>query len=114
MKSYLQSFTLRTWHVIVSLVVLQVIFAFLTNSFVLSFDESMWQYIGRNWFRHGFIPYSGGVDNKSPLIFMIYGLSDQLFGINYWFPRLLAIGAQTTGVFYLYKIGKNIAGRNTG
>jgi hypothetical protein len=114
MKSYLQSFTLRTWHVIVSLVALQVIFAFLTNSFVLSFDESMWQYIGRNWFRHGFIPYSGGVDNKSPLIFMIYGLSDQLFGINYWFPRLLAIGAQTTGVFYLYKIGKNIAGRNTG
>ncbi|MDB5154792.1 MAG: hypothetical protein JWR54_3543, partial [Mucilaginibacter sp.] len=80
----------------------------------LSFDEAMWHYIGRNWFRHDLIPYTGGVDNKAPLIFAIFGLSDKLFGVNYWFPRLLGTLCQSVGIYYIYKIAKNIAGEQAG
>lgn len=75
----------------------------------LNFDESMWQYIGRNWFRNGLVPYAGGVDNKSPLIFAVFGLSDKLFGVNYWFPRILGALCQSAGVYYIYKIARHIA-----
>jgi len=70
----------------------------------LTHEESMWHYIGRNWFRLGLAPYEGGVDNKSPLIFAVFGLSDYLFGLNFWFPRLLGIAVQTAGIYFLYKI----------
>ncbi|MEP6950892.1 MAG: glycosyltransferase family 39 protein [Ginsengibacter sp.] len=75
----------------------------------LNFDESMWQYIGRNWFRNGLVPYAGGVDNKSPLIFAVFGLSDKLFGVNYWFPRIVGALCQSAGIYYVYKIARHIA-----
>lgn len=64
----------------------------------------MWHYIGRNWFRLGLTPYEGGIDNKSPLIFAVFGLSDILFGIDFWFPRILGVVVQSIGLYYLYKI----------
>jgi hypothetical protein len=93
---------------------LQSAIAFLTYQQTLTFDESMWQYIGRNWFRHGLVPYTGGVDNKSPLIFSIFGLSDKLFGVNFWFPRLLGIVFQCSGIWFIYKIGKHLFGSRSG
>ena len=96
------------------LFILQIAIALLTDGFCLSFDEAMWQYIGRNWFRHGLAPYAGGVDNKSPLIFAVFGLSDALFGVNYWFPRVLASICEAIGVFYIYKIGRHIASHRVG
>lgn len=95
--------------VLLFIVALQLIAGFLTYEHTLGFDEAMWQYIGRNWFRHGLVPYSGGVDNKSPLIFAIYGFSDKLFGVNYWFPRLMGIGFQSLGLYYVYKIARHIS-----
>ncbi len=93
---------------------IEVLVAFLTTYSGLSFDEAIWHYIGRNWFRHGMVPYSGGVDNKSPLIYIIYGISDLLFGVNYWFPRLLAIVSQSIGLYFVYKITKHIANNTAG
>jgi hypothetical protein len=102
-------------YIIAFLAVLQLFIALLTNGFLLSADEAMWHYIGRNWFRNGLIPYSaGGVDNKSPLIFAIFGLSDKLFGINYWFPRVLGIICQSVGIYYVYKIATHFANKQTG
>ncbi|MBV8388577.1 MAG: glycosyltransferase family 39 protein [Mucilaginibacter sp.] len=101
-------------HIIVLLTLLQLLVTLLTDGFALSFDEAMWQYIGRNWFRNGLVPYNGGVDNKSPLIFAIFGLSDQLFGVNYWFPRILGTLCQSVGIYYLYKLAKHIAGEQAG
>ncbi|HZY36800.1 MAG TPA: glycosyltransferase family 39 protein [Mucilaginibacter sp.] len=111
--------TIRKWepgppHLIVLFGLLQVFVGLLTNGFTLSFDEAMWHYIGRNWFRHGLIPYSGGIDNKSPLIFAVFGLSDKLFGLNYWFPRLLGTLLQSIGLYYVYKIAKHISGDQAG
>ena len=91
------------------IVALQLIAGFFTYEHTLGFDEAMWQYIGRNWFRQGLVPYSGGVDNKSPLIFAIYGFSDKLFGVNYWFPRLLGIGFQSLGLYYVYKMARHLS-----
>jgi 4-amino-4-deoxy-L-arabinose transferase-like glycosyltransferase len=99
---------------ILALTVLQLAVTLFTNGFVLSFDEAMWHYIGRNWFRNHLIPYQGGVDNKSPLIFAIFGLSDTLFGVNYWFPRVVGTLCSAVGVFYIYKIAKHIAGERAG
>jgi len=96
------------------LFILQIAIALLTDGFCLSFDEAMWHYIGRNWFRNGLAPYAGGVDNKSPLIFAIFGLSDTLFGVNYWFPRVLASICESVGIFYIYKIARQFAGHRAG
>ncbi len=101
-------------HLLLLLALLQLAVTLLTDGFSLSFDESMWHYIGRNWFHHGLTPYTGGVDNKSPLIFALFGLSDKLFGVNYWFPRVVGTCCQCAGIFYVYKIAKHIAGKQAG
>ncbi len=100
--------------VIFVLTLLQLLITLLTNGFALSADEAMWHYIGRNWFRHGLVPYTGGVDNKSPLFFAIFGLSDLLFGVNYWFPRIVGTLCQSVGIYYIYKIACHISGRQAG
>jgi Dolichyl-phosphate-mannose-protein mannosyltransferase len=110
----IRSFEFSPLHIIVLLALLQLLITLLTDGFALSFDEAIWHYIGRNWFRHGLIPYSGGVDNKSPLIFAIFGLSDKLFGVNYWFPRLMGILCQSIGLYYVFRIAKQLAGQQAG
>jgi hypothetical protein len=97
---------LRPLQLILIVAMLQGIIAFCTDPMIFSFDESMWQYIGRNWIRNGLTPYSGGVDNKSPLIFLIFGISDWFFGVNYWFPRLFGMIVQSVGIYFLYKIAE--------
>jgi hypothetical protein len=99
---------------IILLALLQLFITLLTNGFALSADEAMWHYIGRNWFRHGLVPYTGGIDNKSPLYYALFGLSDLLFGVNYWFPRALGTVCQSVGIYYVYKIAKHIAGERAG
>jgi hypothetical protein len=54
------------------------------------------------------------VDNKSPIVFAIFGLSDKLFGVNFWFPRILATLWESVGVYYVFKIAKHIAGKHAG
>jgi hypothetical protein len=100
--------------IILILALLQLFIALLTNGFAMSSDEATWHYIGRNWFRNGLAPYSGGVDNKSPLFFAIFGLSDILFGVNYWFPRVFGTICQSIGIYYIYKIANHAAGRRAG
>ena len=101
-------------HLLALFILLQLAVTLLTNGFTLYFDEAIWHYIGRNWFRHGLVPYGGGVDNKSPLIFAIFGLSDKLFGVNYWFPRIVGTACQTVGLWYVYKIAEREAGKQAG
>ena len=101
-------------YIIIGFAILQLVITLFSDGFVLSFDEAMWHYIGRNWFRHGMIPYAGGVDNKSPLIFAIFGLSDQLFGVNNWFPQLLGTIVQSIGIYYVYKIARQMADAQAG
>lgn len=99
---------------IVLLTIIQLFVALLSNNLTFTHEEAMWEYIGRNWFRNGLIPYNGGIDNKSPLIFAVFGLSDKLFGVNFWFPRILGTVCQSFGLFFLYKTAEHIAGKQAG
>jgi hypothetical protein len=101
-------------YLIVVLTIMQLAISLLTYGQALYFDEATWHYIGRNWFRHGMVPYTGGYDNKSPLIFVLYGISDMLFGVNYWFPRVLGTLVQSTGIYFLYRSAVYLAGRRAG
>lgn len=101
-------------YLILVLALMQLAVALLTYGQTLYFDEATWHYIGRNWFRHGMVPYTGGYDNKSPLIFIIYGFSDMLFGVNYWFPRVLGTLVQSIGIWFLYRTAMHLAGRRAG
>lgn len=94
--------------------IIQLVIAFFTEPMIFTHEEAMWQYIGRNWLRNGLVPYAGGVDNKSPLIFLIFGISDRLFGVNFWFPRLLGIAVQSAGIFFLYKIAEKTISQRAG
>ncbi|HEX3768492.1 MAG TPA: glycosyltransferase family 39 protein, partial [Puia sp.] len=94
--------------------IIQFVIAFFTEPMIFTHEEAMWQYIGRNWLRNGLVPYTGGVDNKSPLIFLIFGISDRLFGVNFWFPRLLGIAVQSAGIFFLYKIAEKTISHRAG
>jgi hypothetical protein len=114
MSKKLQQILLSPWSIIIMLSLLEVFVSFFTTYSGLTFDEAIWHYIGRNWFRHGMIPYSGGIDNKSPLIYIIYGISDLLFGVNYWFPRLLAIVSQAIGLYFVYRITKHLENNTAG
>lgn len=109
-----QLIKIKPWHLLLGLAAIQLVVAFCTDVHMFTHEEAMWHYIGRNWFRNGLIPYSGGVDNKSPLIFSVFGVSDTLFGVNYWFPRLLGIAVQSTGVYFLFKIAEERLGRQGG
>ena len=93
---------------------LQLAVSLFTYGFTLYDDEAIWHYIGRNWLRWGIPPYQGGFDNKTPLIFLIYGISDLLFGVNYWFPRVIGTVVETVGVWYVFKIAMYLAGRRAG
>lgn len=112
LNSHRRNFTVL--YIILILVVLQLFITLLTDGFALSQDEGMWHYIGRNWFRDGLVPYSGGADNKSPLFYAIFGLSDKLFGVNYWFPRVVGTLCQSVGIWFLYKIAKRLGGKKGG
>ncbi|WCT13263.1 ArnT family glycosyltransferase [Mucilaginibacter jinjuensis] len=114
MKNTIELSKLSPLQIIIVFFVLQLVVTLLSNGFVLSFDESVWHYIGRNWFRNGLVPYSGGADNKSPFIFVIYGLSDQLFGVNYWFVRITGTLCQSIGIYYVYKITKTLSSHEIG
>ncbi len=114
LTEYNKDLKLVPLQIIFVLAILQFIISFLTEPMMLTFDESMWQYIGRNWIRNSLVPYSGGVDNKSPLIFLVFGISDKLFGVNYWFPRLVGIAVQSVGIYGLFKIAERMMNRRAG
>jgi hypothetical protein len=114
LKQTISRFELTPLQIILLLAGLQLFITLFSNNFALSADEAMAHYIGRNWFRNGLVPYSGGVDNKSPFFYMIYGLSDLLFGVNYWFPRILGTVCQSIGIYFLYEIAKHLANERAG
>ncbi len=105
---------IKPLQLIILFAILQFVIAFFTDPMMLTFDESMWHYIGRNWIRNRLIPYAGGIDNKSPLIFFIFGISDWLFGVNYWFPRIMGILVQSVGIYGLFKIADRTIGERAG
>jgi len=78
------------------------------------YDEGMWNYIGQGWALHGSPPYTGAVENKTPGIFLVFALSNLLFGVNVFFPRLLGVLSLVAASYALYRFTKTIYGHLAG
>jgi 4-amino-4-deoxy-L-arabinose transferase-like glycosyltransferase len=73
-----------------------------TISYSMSRDEGIWSYIARVWADNGLVPYTHTVDNKPTGIISLYYISHILFGVNFWFPRLMGIIASMATSLCLY------------
>ena len=93
----------------VDLIAISIFFLLLIASFNggMGNDEGMWNYIGRVW-TNGIPPYTGAVDGKPPGIFMLFAISNVLFGVNFWFPRILGILAMVITSMLIYLIGRQL------
>jgi hypothetical protein len=56
-------------------------------------DQSLFFYIGREWFTRGAIPYRDAIEHKPPGIFVIHGILIRIFGEAMWPIRLFDLGA---------------------
>ncbi len=82
--------------------------------FGMEIDEGIWNYIARMWHLYGLAPYTDLVENKPPGIFYVFYISNILFGLNLWFPRLLAVLSLTATSGVLYLLGKSLHNKTTG
>jgi len=78
------------------------------------YDEGMWNYIGNLWTMHGSPPYTGALENKTPGIFLVYALSNLLFGVNIFFPRFLGIAAILLTSWFLFRMTRKLSNPTAG
>ena len=67
-------------------------FAAVTLSYPFGRDQSLFAYVGREWFLRGRMPYRDVIEHKPPLIYFVHGVLASLFGTRMWPSRLLEIG----------------------
>lgn len=72
-------------------------------------DEGVWGYIGRIWVEDGLLPYSGAVEQKTPIVYLVFALSHLIFGTNLWFPRAMAIAAAAGSGLLVYDAAKRMS-----
>lgn len=80
----------------------------------ISYDESLWTYIGNLWNNKGIPPYIGAAENKTPGIFILYAISDFLASGNIFFVRGIGILAILFTSIFLYLICKKVYNKATG
>ena len=85
-----------------------------TFDFPMATDEGIWNYVGHIWVHYGVPPYIGSIENKTPGIFYLYAISNLLFGVNFWFPRLLAILSVVATSAVIYLISKTLYNKLAG
>jgi hypothetical protein len=80
----------------------------------LNEDEGIWFYIGRVWLSDNIPPYVGTSDNKTPAIFLVFGLSNLLAGVTIWLPRLIGVASMVGASVVLYFIAQRLLSREAG
>ncbi len=53
-------------------------------------DHGLYHYVGREWLR-GAVPYRDVMEQKTPVIFLAYGLAQAVFGEHFWSIRVLEV-----------------------
>jgi hypothetical protein len=53
-------------------------------------DQGLYHYVGREWFR-GLVPYRDLMEQKTPLIYFLYGLVHAVFGEHYYSIRIFEL-----------------------
>jgi 4-amino-4-deoxy-L-arabinose transferase-like glycosyltransferase len=71
-----------------ALATVAILFAAPSLTYPLSRDQGIFYYVGREWLRHGTMPYRDAVDNKTPFIYAINALCIAVFGDTMWGIRL--------------------------
>jgi hypothetical protein len=77
-------------------------------------DEGIWSYMGRIWAENSIRPYSQALDDKPIGIFWLNSISHEMFGVNFFFERMLGVLAIIITSCFLYKINKNLFGSSSG
>ena len=77
-------------------------------------DEGIWNYIAFLWIKYGIPPYSEAIENKTPGIYLIFTISNLLFELNVWFPRLLGSLSMVATSILIYFIGRKLSGHFAG
>jgi Glycosyltransferase family 87 len=72
--------------------VLAVLYALPTLLYPYGRDQALYAYVAWGWM-DGFLPYVDSFDQKPPGIYLLYGISYLLFGIQTWAIRALELGA---------------------
>ncbi len=80
----------------------------------MAIDAGIWNYIARMWLVFDLPPYAGAVENKTPGIFYIFALSNYLFGLNVWFPKIVEILIKISGAYMVYLIASRLYNRIAG
>jgi hypothetical protein len=94
--------------------IILLIIAFGTESSSLHGNEATWSYVGQMWLSYDVPPYIGTIENKNPGVFLVYGLSARIFGVNYWFVRFLGIACLVVTGLVAAKIAARMADRFAG
>ncbi|HND32326.1 MAG TPA: glycosyltransferase 87 family protein [Myxococcota bacterium] len=71
---------------------LAVIYALPTLLYPYGRDQALYAYVAWGWM-DGFLPYVDSFDQKPPGIYLLYGITYLLFGIQTWAIRALELGA---------------------
>jgi 4-amino-4-deoxy-L-arabinose transferase-like glycosyltransferase len=68
--------------------------AFSAVSVALPFgrDQGLYYFVGREWLRHGEMPYRDAFEQKTPAIFLLHAIAITLFGEHMWSVRVLELG----------------------
>jgi 4-amino-4-deoxy-L-arabinose transferase-like glycosyltransferase len=75
------------------LAVVALLFAAPSLTYPLSRDQGIFYYVGREWLRHGTMPYRDAIDNKTPFIYAMNALCIAIFGDTMWGIRLAEVVA---------------------
>jgi len=102
MKRLFELQALRRLHA-VDWVLIAATFAFcsLTVMYPFGRDQGLYHYVGREWFA-GALPYRDTMDQKTPLIYLLYGFACWLFDENMWSIRLVEL-------IWVMSIGSHLA-----
>ncbi|MCK5134918.1 MAG: glycosyltransferase family 39 protein [Bacteroidales bacterium] len=90
------------------LLILLILLLIVMSSEKMGNDEGRWSYIGRVWCENSTPPYVGAIENKPPGIFELHAISYILFGVNYFFVRVLGVVAILFSSLIIYLIGKKL------
>jgi hypothetical protein len=76
----------------VALGLLGVAFASVSLSLPFGRDQGLYYFVGREWLRHGSMPYRDAFEQKTPAIFLVHALAITLFGEHMSSVRVLELG----------------------
>jgi len=73
-----------------ALVLCGLLFSAVSLAYPFGRDQGLYHYVGREWF-HGALPYRDMMDQKTPVIYFVFGLANALFGEHLWSVRVLEL-----------------------